>query len=136
MPPVAEPDPRDRTGESETILLVEDDDALRAIVVRMLERYGFSVLSAAHGAEALALFERHAADVDVLVTDVALPDFTGPDLVKELAARWIEPPVIYMSGYSDPEVERGVTLSPRVRLLRKPFTFDTLVRAVREALDR
>lgn len=136
MPPVAEPDPRDRSGESETILLVEDDDSLRSVVVRMLERYGFSVLSAGTGAQALALFERHAADVDVLLTDIALPDLGGPELVEQLAARWIEPPVVYMSGYLDPEVERRVTLSPRVRLLRKPFTFDTLVRAVREALDR
>lgn len=136
MPPVAEPDPRDRPGESETILLVEDDAALRTVVVRMLERYGFSVLCAGSGAEAIALFERHAADVDVLLTDIVLPDVSAPELVQELAARWIEPPVIYMSGYLDPEVERRVTLSPGVRLLRKPFTFDTLVRAVREALDR
>jgi len=136
MPPVAEPDPRDRAGESETILLVEGDDALRTVVVGMLERYGFSVLSAGNGAEALALFAHHATDVDVLLTGIVLPDFGGPELVEQLAARWIEPPVIYMSGYLAPEVERRVTLSPRVRLLRKPFTFDTLVRAVREALER
>jgi CheY-like chemotaxis protein len=136
MAPVAQPDPRDLPGSSETILLADDDDALRGVVSRMLERYGFSVLCASSGAEALALFERYADDVDVLVTDVVMPDMDGPDLVTRLAARWMEPPVIFMSGYSDQEMLERVTLSPRVRLLRKPFTFDTLLRAIREILDR
>lgn len=125
-----------RTGGDETILLVEDDESLRGVVARMLERFGFTVLTAANGTEALALFDAGSRGIDLLLTDVVMPDLGGPELVARLGGRGIQVRVIFMSGYSDQAVLRRITISPTTQLLRKPFTLDALLKAVREILDR
>ena len=137
--PVKGPDAEGASGPSgghKTILLVEDDETLRLVIGRMLERLGFSVLPAANGAEALAIFEAQSQCVDLLLTDVVMPELGGPELVERLADRGVLIPVIFMSGYSDQAVLRRLTVSPTTQLLRKPFTLDVLLKAVREILDR
>ena len=122
-------------GGTETILLVEDDANLRTVIARMLERFGYTVLAAANGIEALVVFDAHGKGVDLLLTDVVMPDLGGPELVERLAARGVDLRVLFMSGYSDEAVTRRVAVGPRRVLLRKPFTLDVLLRAVRGLLD-
>lgn len=125
-----------RPGGHETILFVEDDQNLRTVVARMLERFGFTVLTASNGRDALTICEAHAATIDVLVTDVIMPELGGPELVEQLADRGVHLRVLYISGYSDQAVLRRVTFTPTTQLLRKPFTLDALLNAVRDILDR
>lgn len=134
---VPEPDvPAGRPGGNETILLVEDDATLRTVISRMLERFGFNVLVAGNGAEALVILDARAQSVDLLLTDVVMPELGGPELVERLATRGVQLRVIFMSGYSDQAVFRRITISPTTHLLRKPFTLDVLLKTVREMLDR
>ena len=119
---------------SETILVAEDDPNLRLVVARMLERFGYMVVLAGNGREALALFDA-LTGVDLLLTDVVMPDLGGPELVERLSGRGVAVPVIYMSGYSDPAGLRRVAITPTSRVLRKPFALVSLLRIVREVLD-
>jgi two-component system cell cycle sensor histidine kinase/response regulator CckA len=133
--PAAPPAPRG----TETILVVEDDAGVRWAVRRMLERNGYSVLEAAGAAEAL----RHVADVgsrgahiDLVLTDVIMPEQSGRELVERLTADRPELRILYMSGYADDEIlRRGLELSG-APLLEKPFTPDRLAEVVRRALDQ
>jgi CheY-like chemotaxis protein len=120
---------------SETILVVEDEDAVRAVVRRMLERSGYTVREAADGAEALALLEASTENFDLVLTDVVMPALHGRALVEQLTARQPRLRVLYMSGYTDDDILRRGLMQPSTALLQKPFTPDALARAVREALD-
>jgi PAS domain S-box-containing protein len=132
---VAPPPVRRPRGGTQTVLVVEDENALREVARKMLVRLGYTVLVAANANEALRLFEQNAS-IDVLLTDVVMPGASGPELTRQLAERYPALKVIYMSGYTeDAIVDHGV-LNPAVALLHKPFTSDTLGRKVREALDR
>ena len=126
-------------GESlrgrETILVAEDDPNLRLVVARMLERFGYTVLVAGTGQEALEVFDALGGCVDLLLTDVVMPDLGGPELVERLSGRGVAVRVIYMSGYSDPAGLRRVVITPTSQLLRKPFALESLLRVVRGVLD-
>lgn len=115
---------------SETILLVEDEESLRHIVIDLLTQLGYRVLGASCGKEALALAEKHIGKIDVLVTDVLLPEQKGPELAN--AIRGLRPgmKVIFVSGGvpSDSALTKGATL------LMKPFTVKMLSAKVREVL--
>ena len=117
---------------SETVLLVEDEATLRMLIRRMLEKFGYTVLEAGHGREALALCERHEGPIDVVVTDVVMPEMGGRELAEQLAARRgaRTPPVVYISGYPGSE-----GLVAQTSFLQKPFSFTSLVRTLRETLD-
>jgi CheY-like chemotaxis protein len=119
----------------ETILVVEDDPNLRLVVARMLERFGYTVLVAGNGQEALEVFDALGGGVDLVLTDVVMPDLGGPELVERLSGRGVAVPVIYMSGYSDPSGLRRVVMAPRSQLLRKPFALESLLRVVRSVLE-
>ncbi|HEU4643337.1 MAG TPA: response regulator [Gemmatimonadaceae bacterium] len=120
---------------SETILVAEDDDALRNLLTRLLSQHGYRVLAASGAAEAVALAERHAGEVHLLLTDVVMPGGSGRELAERL---WEVLPglrVLYMSGYTDDVlVHRGVSDAVHT-VLQKPFTTEALVRTLREALD-
>jgi CheY-like chemotaxis protein len=119
----------------ETILVVEDEEAVRALVRRTLVARGYTVHDAASGHDALALHAALPAPVDLLLTDVVMPGLSGKALADALVARRPGLRVLYMSGYTEDEVvDRGV-LRAGVRLLDKPFSSDALARAVRAALD-
>ncbi len=123
-----------RTG-SETILVVEDAESLRKLTHELLKNEGYTVLSAATGAEALQISEGHAGPLHLLLTDVVMPGMNGRELAEQITARRPELRVMYMSGYTDSVIDEHGVLEPGTYLLHKPFTQDTLARKVREVLD-
>ncbi|MEO1104998.1 MAG: response regulator, partial [Pseudomonadota bacterium] len=128
--PRAEAGPADLTG-SATVLLVEDEEAIRTIAARALSAKGYTVLAAASGVEALEIFEEEGDRVDLLLTDVIMPELDGPSLVKEVHAVRPELKVIFMSGYAD-----GASVDDlgSARFLPKPFTLKDLAEIVKREL--
>ncbi len=114
---------------SETVLVVEDEAEVRTLVHAVLAEHGYLVLSAGRPGEAVRLAERHAGPIHLLVTDMVMPDMSGPALAQQLLAIRPETTVLYMSGYSDLVVEDGPPL------LQKPFTPGTIAQTVRAVLD-
>jgi PAS domain S-box-containing protein len=122
-----------RRGEG-TILLAEDDDAVRAIARETLERAGYRVLSAPNGSEALALAGTHDGPIDLLLTDVIMPGMNGRELAATLTRRRPGTRVLFASGYTDNMLEGQDALAPGVTLLDKPFTPAELAAKVRDVL--
>lgn len=120
---------------NETILLVEDEPALRASAERSLRKCGFTVLATAHAVEAQTRLTNHAGPIDLLLTDVIMPGMNGDELAQRAIALRPGLKVVYMSGYTDETiVDRGM-LRDGVHFLQKPFPPAALVRMVRRALD-
>ncbi len=122
-------------GGSETILLAEDDDAIRKLVHLMLKKSGYTVLQARHGSEALPICEGHQGPIHLLVTDVVMPHLGGGELARRLLTLRPEIKVLYLSGYTDEAVVRHGVQSAETSFLQKPFSPDALIRKVREVLD-
>src|SRR5437660_928497 len=120
---------------SETVLLAEDEPAVRAIAQQVLERQGYTVLAAPSGADALALAAQHGATIDLLLTDVVMPRISRRDLADRLTAQRPGIRVLYISGYTDNAIVRHGMLEPGLAYLQKPFRPDALVRKVRDVLD-
>ncbi len=123
-------------GGRETILLVEDDPAVRRAAVRALEKQGYTVIVASDGAEALDLFERYADRVDLVLSDVVMPRMGGRSLYEALKKNDRVPCFMFTSGYTSDEVKERGSLPLEVPFLQKPWTVTDLVRTVREVLDR
>ena len=119
---------------SETILVVEDDDGLRNLARRVLQRYGYTVLQAREGEEALKVTEEHEGRIHLMLTDVVMPGMGGKDLAEHLQPLHPEIRVIYMSGYTDNAIARHGVLAPGLAFLQKPFTPEALVSKVREVI--
>jgi PAS domain S-box-containing protein len=119
---------------SETILLVEDDDQVRLVARGILRRHGYSVLEARNGGEALLLSENHPGVIHLLLSDVVMPEMSGPELAKRLAVGRPEMKILCMSGYTDDSIVRHGVLEAKVAYLQKPVTPGTLTRKVREVL--
>jgi CheY-like chemotaxis protein len=121
----------DTPGGSETILVVDDQPATLKVARILLESFGYEVLAAGNGQEAMIVYRQNQHRIELLLTDVAMPDITGPQLAERL--RRIDPRlrVIYMSGYPNDELRKGDS----VMFLAKPFNPAGLSKAVREALD-
>jgi PAS domain S-box-containing protein len=134
-PAPAMPAPAGSTRGSETILLVEDEDAVRALAKRILERQGYRVFEARHGADALRVAEQLDGRIDLVLTDVVMPHMNGRELAERLAAIRPGGAVLFMSGYTDDEIIRRGLLDPEMAFLQKPFTANALARAVRDMLD-
>jgi two-component system cell cycle sensor histidine kinase/response regulator CckA len=117
-----------------TILVVEDNPSLGKVIHRILRRYGFTVLFAGTADEARRLVAEHPEPIDVLLSDVVMPQQSGPALAAELSPRRPEMRVIHMSGYTDDAVVRHGMLDRKAVFLQKPFTADVLVRKLREVL--
>jgi CheY-like chemotaxis protein len=114
---------------------VEDDDAVRDLATLTLEQYGYTVLPADSGTQALEFLGPLAGLVDLVVTDLIMPRMSGPDLVAQLKHMHPESKVLYISGYTeDATIQHGV-LDQGVEFLQKPFTPEGLARKVREVLD-
>lgn len=120
---------------SETILLVEDEEALRALVRKVLESNGYKVLEARSGEDAAAVSERHQGPIQLLLTDVVMPAMSGRELAEHLASSHREMRVLYMSGYTDNAIVHHGVLEPGAAFLQKPFNPGTLLERVREVLD-
>jgi len=119
----------------ETVLVVEDDEALRELAREILQSHGYTVLEARHGGEALPIGERHAGPIHLLVTDVVMPWMSGRELARRLMPAHPEMKVLYVSGYTENAVVHNGVLDPDTAFLQKPFTPDALARKVREVLD-
>ncbi len=130
----AEPATAAATGGSETILLVEDDTGVREFSRAVLESFGYTVITAPEGNSALQLLASHSGRVDLLVTDVVMPEMSGRKLAEILMGKYPGLPVLYLSGYTDDAVVRHGLLHSHVSFLQKPFTPDALGAKVRETL--
>jgi CheY-like chemotaxis protein len=119
----------------ETVLLVEDEGAVRALGRQALQGSGYTVLEATHGGEALRLCERHRGRIDLLVTDVVMPEVGGRQLAARLAALRPDMRVLFVSGYGEEAVLRPGTPGAGAPFLQKPFTPLDLARKVRAVLD-
>jgi two-component system, cell cycle sensor histidine kinase and response regulator CckA len=122
-------------GRGETLLVVEDEDALREVAGRILSGAGYRVLAAECGSAALELAGRHEGTIDLLLSDVVMPGMLGKELAERLTGARPDTRVLYMSGYAQPVLHSQGTLDPGVTLLEKPFTADDLLAAVRRRLD-
>jgi two-component system cell cycle sensor histidine kinase/response regulator CckA len=120
---------------SETVLIVEDKDEVRAAVGASLEMRGYTVLKACHGKEAVMICRRHEGPIHLLLTDVVMPQMTGLELAQRVSLLHPETKVLYISGYTSDVLNRRNMLEPNTAFLQKPFTPDTLARRVRALLD-
>jgi PAS domain S-box-containing protein len=124
------------TRGTETVLLVEDEDAVRLLASRVLAEQGYAVHEARNGREALAVLERPGHGIDLVLTDVVMPDMGGVELADRVAAAHPNVRIVYMSGYSEGDkLHPGVRQSP-YPFLQKPFSPESLAVRIREALDR
>ncbi len=128
----AKPVPADDTGHG-TILLVEDEEGLRGLNARGLASRGYTVLQAANGVEAIEAIDRHSGKVDLVVSDVVMPEMDGPTLLKELRRRDPGVKVIFVSGYAEEAFEKNLPDEGTYAFLPKPFTLKQLVEKVKEA---
>ncbi|MGH7440538.1 MAG: response regulator [Polyangiaceae bacterium] len=127
--------PPPRLRGSETILLVEDDDQVRAVALGILRRNGYVVVEARHAGEALLHAEKHAGVIHLLLTDVVMPQMSGPELAKRLSSVRPDMKVLCMSGYTDDSIVRHGVIESHLAYVQKPFTPATLAVKVREVLD-
>jgi PAS domain S-box-containing protein len=120
---------------TETVLLAEDEDGVRALVLQVLRRSGYTVLEARDGEEALALSEQHAGPIHLLLTDVVMPRLGGGRLARRVCRQRPDARVLFMSGFADSTLVRHEVISGDIDCLLKPFTPEALARKVRETLD-
>jgi PAS domain S-box-containing protein len=125
-----------RERGSETVLLVEDERSVREYVRELLEDTGYRVLEAGNGADAIALCDAYVGAIDLLLTDVVLPDLGGSRLTEALTAARPDLRVLYMSGYADDAVVRHGILQGSVAFIEKPFSTEALAAKVRDVLGR
>jgi two-component system cell cycle sensor histidine kinase/response regulator CckA len=120
---------------SETILVVEDEDSVRGLTCRILERQGYRVIAAHHGREAVEIASTEPGRIDLVLTDIVMPGMNGRGLVERLAG--IRPAIksLYMSGYTDDDIIRRGFIEPSKSFLQKPFTSEALLQTVRKVLD-
>jgi two-component system cell cycle sensor histidine kinase/response regulator CckA len=124
------------TTRTETLLVVEDDHALRGIVAEALQNDGYTVLEAETPAQALEIAARSGVPIHLVISDVVLPGRTGPATATQIRDAHPGARVLLMSGYMDPLLDGNPLVEPGLPFLSKPFTSDALLRKVREVLDR
>ena len=121
---------------SETVLVVEDEDEVRILVVQMLRKQGYKVLEAPNSGEALMVCEQHQDPIHLILTDVVMPRMSGPEFIERMRQIRQDFKTLYMSGYTDKAVvHHGVTQGD-MGFIQKPFTYEMLSRKVREVLDK
>jgi two-component system, cell cycle sensor histidine kinase and response regulator CckA len=129
-----QPPPAVRPAGGYTVLVVDDEEAVRRLAVRMLTWAGYQAIEARHGREALAAIEQHPGPVHLVLTDIKMPGMNGRELGRFVEERWPGKPILYMSGFAS-EVFRGGLLEPGAPFLAKPFTQDDLAAKVRSLLN-
>jgi hypothetical protein len=127
--------PPTHSGGTETVLLVEDEELVRMMLVEVLKSDGYTVLDARHGADALTLAEQFTGPIDMLVTDLTMPGFSGSELARRLAEKRPGMRVLFISGYTDQEVAKWDKLNQPVHFLQKPFHPDAFLAKTRQILD-
>jgi PAS domain S-box-containing protein len=134
-PVAARKTPARVVGGTETILLAEDEAAVRNLARRVLEKHGYTLLVAATGRDGVQVATQHAGPIDLLVTDVVMPEMGGRELAQRLTALQPGLKVLYLSGYTDDAIVHRGVLETGIAFLQKPFTADVLARKIREVLD-
>ena len=124
------------TGGSETVLLVEDNDFVLDLATIILRNYGYTVLIAHDGHEALKICSEHEGPVHLLITDVVMPGMNGHELAQEIESLCPTTKVLYISGYTNNAIVHHGVLDAGTAFLQKPFVPETLARKVREVLDK
>lgn len=124
------------TLNSETILVVEDEEVVRELVCTVLGDAGYRLLCASCPSEAIRLVQEHNDGIQLVVTDVVMPEMHGPALIHTLATLQPQMRVLYISGYSENDISDQGVIDSTLEVLQKPFTPQLLVRRVREVLDR
>jgi len=127
--------PLEKLKGAETILLVEDDEAVRTVVREVLQKTGYNVLETASAGEALLVSEQHPGLIHLMVSDVVMPRMNGPDLAERLESWHPEMKVLYMSGYTGNVIINNGMLSAEKAFIQKPFSTESLLFKVREVLD-
>jgi len=127
--------PSQRTPKGETVLVVEDEAALREVTRRILTRNGYQVISAASGPEAIAIAAGHPGEIHLLVTDVVMPHMLGKEVAEKMRAVKPGIEVLYMSGYARPVLATQGRLDPNVALVEKPFSEADLLAMAGQVLD-
>jgi signal transduction histidine kinase/ActR/RegA family two-component response regulator len=122
-------------GGSETVLLVEDEDAVRGLARQILEEEGYSVLEASRGEEALSLCAAYEQTIQLLLTDVVMPETSGKEVADRLRTLRPDIKVLFMSGYTDDAIVHHGVLDAKVQFIQKPFTPIALAKKVREVID-
>lgn len=118
------------------VLLVEDDDAVRSFSMRALKRQGYEVLEATTGVEALEVMAANEGRIDIVVSDVVMPEMDGPTMLKELRKTNKSLKIIFVSGYPHEAFETGLDKDETFAFLPKPFTFPQLAAKVKEVLAK
>jgi PAS domain S-box-containing protein len=131
----AEAEPAVAPRGTETVLLVEDEEAVRALARELLESFGYSVLEAGHGIEAMEVSASHPGPIDLLMTDLVMPRIDGRELAARITAGRPETRVLFVSGYAEDDQMRGSLPASRVAFLQKPYTAATLGARIRRLLD-
>jgi len=124
----------DLSGQG-TVLLVEDEDAVRAFGARALTQRGYKVLEAASGIEALEVLEENDRQVDLIVSDVVMPEMDGPTFLREARARGISAKIIFVSGYAEEAFSKNMPEGEEFGFLPKPFSLKQLIETVKAALS-
>ena len=141
--PHSTPDPRgsassakgpERPAGGFTVLVVDDEEAVRLLACRMLTWMGYQALEARHGREALATIEEHSGPIHLVLTDIKMPGMNGRELGRHIEGRWPGKPILYMSGFAS-EVFHGGLLERDAPFLAKPFTQDDLSVKVKSLLQ-
>ena len=133
--PAAKSAPPPSKGGPETLFLVEDEEIVRAMLCEVLKAQGYDVVEARHGPEAIELASRHKGPIDLLISDMLMPEMNGWELAQRLLASRPALPVLYISGYSDDEARRFGKFDGPAQFLQKPFRPDAFLAKVREILD-
>jgi two-component system cell cycle sensor histidine kinase/response regulator CckA len=137
---MTQPDPvnqshhTERPADGYTVLVVDDEEAVRRLAVRMLTWTGYQALEARHGREALVTIEQHSGPIHLVLTDIKMPGMNGRELGRHVERRWPGKPILYMSGFPS-EVFQGGLLEAGAPFLAKPFTQEDLAAKVRELLE-
>jgi len=120
---------------TETLLIVENEAAIRNLLQMALRKNGYTVLAAESGREALDLVSTHSGPIHLLITDVMMPDIDGPELVRRLSTIRPETQTLFMSGYMDDALGDQGVLATSVNFIQKPFSPRTIAQKVRDILD-
>lgn len=126
---------RQELAGSETVLVVEDDKNVRSTAVGILKHYGYRVLEAANGSEALTLNDRFAGTIDLIISDLMMPGMSGTELVQQLQRTCPQLKVMYVSGYAGESIRKDELLAAGAHFVAKPYTPETLLRMVRAVLS-
>ncbi len=132
---MAVPEKKTAPGGTETILLVEDEPAILRMTRMMLERNGYTIISAATPAQALEKAENHAGPIDLLMSDVVMPEMNGRDLATRITALYPDIRLLFMSGYTANVIAHQRILDKDVAFIQKPFSMAELTEKVREVID-